>query len=127
MLKFYPTVLGPAVLYRQVSAALAEMMKYTINCFMATKVTFFNGIYDIAQTASVDYDELRRPVLLDDHINASHTIVSEECGFGGKRLPKDPHMPFCTARVLGYDPVMLDAVKRSNEVVRGAAKEAWDD
>ncbi len=127
VLKLYQTILGPAVFYRQVPASAAELMKYTINCYLATKVAFFNEIFDIAGVAGVDYDELRELVLLDDRINASHSMVTEERGFGGKCLPKDLSALICTAQALGCDPVMLDAVKRSNEIVRRAAEEACDE
>jgi UDPglucose 6-dehydrogenase len=127
VLKLYQSALGPGALYREVPAAMAEMMKYTINCFLAAKVAFFNEIFDIARAAGVDYDELRELVLLDDRINTSHTMVTEERGFGGKCLPKDLSALICVARAMGYEPVMLDAVKRSNEAVRRAAAEGCEE
>jgi nucleotide sugar dehydrogenase len=127
VVKLYQTILGPAAIYRQVPSSMAEMMKYTINCYLASKVAFFNEIYDIAEVADVDFDELRELVLLDDRISATHSMVTKERGFGGKCLPKDLSALICTARALGYDPVMLAAVFSSNEMVRRAAEENCDE
>lgn len=118
VLRLYQALLGPEVVYREVSAATAELMKYTINAFLAAKVAFFNEIYDIARLAGVDYDELRELVLLDYRVGASHTMVTEERGFGGKCLPKDLSALMFRARELGYEPLVLAAVQASNERVR---------
>ena len=87
LLKLYQSAVGPGAIYREVPASSAEMMKYTINCYLATKVAFFNEIFDIAGAADVDFDELRELVLLDDRISATHSMVTKERGFGGKCLP----------------------------------------
>lgn len=119
VLRLYQSLLGPEVIYREVSAATAELMKYTINAFLAVKVAFFNEIYDIAASAGVDYDELRELVLLDHRVGASHTMVTEERGFGGKCLPKDLSALISSARELGCEPLVLAAAQASNEKVRG--------
>jgi len=70
-----------------VDRTLAETVKYTANAFLATKVSFFNEIYQFCKASNIDYDLLRSLVLLDDRINASHTQVpgpDGKPGFGGK-------------------------------------------
>lgn len=60
------------------------------NAYLATKVTFCNEMYDIAQAYGIDYDELREIWLLDPRINRSHTFVYEDDrGYGGSCFPKD--------------------------------------
>ncbi len=122
LLRMYQSILGPGAVYREVSAATAELMKYTINTFLAMKVAFFNEIYDIAGLAGVDYDELRELVLLDERVLPNHTMVTEERGFGGKCLPKDLSALIYRAREMGYEPLVLAAVWASNEKVRALAR-----
>jgi len=84
------TVFGPCKKYSFTNYETAELMKYTINSFFATKVAFFNNIYDICKQYEVDYKLLRENILLDERISALHTAVFDENrGFGGKCLPKD--------------------------------------
>ena len=70
----------------------AEMVKYFINCFLATKVTFANQMYDICQFAGVDYDKVCEYALYDTRIGKSHLAVpgpDGDRGFGGHCFPKD--------------------------------------
>ena len=70
----------------------AEMTKLVRNCYLATKVSFFNEIYDFCQTARVNYDKVREMVCLDTRIENSHTVVpgpDGKRGFGGTCFPKD--------------------------------------
>lgn len=53
----------------------ASLIKYMDNCWLATKVTFFNEFNNIAKRIGVDYDNLREGLLLDPRINPSHTFV----------------------------------------------------
>ena len=53
----------------------AELTKYMENSWLATKVTFCNEFYRLAQQYGVDYDELRECWLADPRVNPSHTFV----------------------------------------------------
>src|SRR5438128_5533500 len=93
----------------------AELAKYMENAFLATKVTFCNELYAIAELFGVDYDELRELWLLDPRIGRSHTFVyPERRGFGGRCLPKDVAALVEQARDLGYRPRLLEEVLVSN-------------
>ena len=70
----------------------AEMVKYFTNCFLATKVTFANEMYNICQNANIDYDKVCEYVLYDDRVGKSHLAVpgpDGDTGFGGHCFPKD--------------------------------------
>jgi len=74
------------------SAEEASLTKYTINSFLATKVAFFNQIYDVCQASRVDYDTVRSLITQDKRIGGSHTQVPGPDGgrgFGGHCFPKD--------------------------------------
>ena len=68
------------------------MVKYAENTFLATKVAFFNQLYDLCDAESVDYNLMRELLVRDSRIGASHTQVpgpDGNRGFGGHCFPKD--------------------------------------
>ena len=68
----------------------AAYAKYTINSFLATKVIFFNELYNMY--CDDGFDELTEIVSMDERIGKSHMMVpgpDREFGFGGMCLPKD--------------------------------------
>lgn len=70
----------------------ASMMKYTINSFLATKVSFMNEIQRICTNSGIDYDQVKELVKLDRRIGDSHMDVpgpDGKFGFGGMCFPKD--------------------------------------
>jgi UDPglucose 6-dehydrogenase len=78
--------------YVEMTSEEAEIVKYAHNVFGALKVTFFNGIYEMAKQNGCDYEAIKRGVLLSGHINEPHTQVpgpDGKFGFGGKCFPKD--------------------------------------
>jgi len=65
------------------------LTKYFKNAFLATKVAFFNQVYDICQKQDISFEDVRRFVTEDARIGDSHSWVTEERGFGGACFPKD--------------------------------------
>jgi len=100
----------------QVDAETAELCKLMENSWLATKVTFCNEFFDLAERMGLDYNVLREIWLADPRITRSHTYVyRDNRGFGGKCLPKDVtnlvkyfeqewlHTPRLMAFVLDYN------------------------
>lgn len=78
--------------YLQMTSKEAEIVKYAHNVFGALKVTYFNGIYHLAQLLNCDYNLIRKGMLLSGYINDVHTQVpgpDGKFGYGGKCFPKD--------------------------------------
>jgi len=97
------------------SAVCAELAKYMENAFYATKVTFCNEFFDIAQAFDVDYNELREVWLADPRINRDHTFVYPgNRGFSGKCLPKDTSAIISVSRDRGVEPHLLASVMTAN-------------
>ena len=71
------------------------LTKYFKNAFLATKVAFFNQIYDICQKQGVSFEDVRKFVTEDTRIGDSHSWVTEERGFGGACFPKDTKALVC--------------------------------
>ena len=70
----------------------AEMVKYFTNCFLATKVSFANEMYNICQQLDLDYDKVVEYATYDERLGKSHWAVpgpDGKLGFGGSCFPKD--------------------------------------
>ena len=72
----------------------ASLIKYTINCFLASKVLFFNKIYDLKDKLNVNdsWEEIINIISLDERIGRSHMDIpghDGRRGFGGACFPKD--------------------------------------
>lgn len=93
----------------------AELTKFMENAFLATKVTFCNTFYEIAEKFGVDYHKLREAWLLDPRIGESHTMVyPDNRGYGGKCLPKDIQSITTQAQEKGADTGLLQSVIDTN-------------
>ena len=71
----------------------AAFAKYVENCFLATKVTFFNEMYEIYNELGFEgFDQMVDAITIDPRIGRSHTQVpgpDGQFGWGGHCLPKD--------------------------------------
>lgn len=99
----------------------AEMVKYFTNCFLATKVTFANQMYEICEAEKIDYDKVCEYALYDTRIGKSHLAVpgpDGDFGFGGHCFPKDLGAMIAFANQCGSDDYFLKAVKTFNRGIR---------
>lgn len=70
----------------------AEMVKMFKNCFLSTKVSFCNEIYEFCKIKGINYEVIRKIACNDERIMHSHTNVpghDGKFGFGGTCFPKD--------------------------------------
>tara|TARA_B100000902_G_scaffold97979_1_gene100483 strand:+ start:3541 stop:4302 length:762 start_codon:yes stop_codon:yes gene_type:complete len=70
----------------------AIAIKYFRNAFLATKVSFFNEIFDFCKAYNLDYEEVQAGITDDKRIGSSHSYVWPEegiRGWGGMCFPKD--------------------------------------
>jgi UDPglucose 6-dehydrogenase len=90
--EMFKSVLPKCRKLHQCTVVEAAMVKYGINNFLATKVAFFNQIYDLCHASGGNFEVVRSLMTLDDRIGASHTRVpgaDGARGFGGMCFPKD--------------------------------------
>jgi UDPglucose 6-dehydrogenase len=68
-----------------------ELFKYTLNTFFATKITFFNEIYELCESMDVDYQQLKTLFKLDNRIGEYGITVPGQDGYGYRKLclPKE--------------------------------------
>ena len=99
------------------SSCESELVKYTANCFLATKVGFFNMIFAFAKTMNLDYHRVLEAVLSDPRIGDSHPQVpgpDGDLGFGGTCFPKDVNALIKTLEKNGVSPNILESVWEDN-------------
>ena len=98
---------------------LLILTKYFRNTFLATKVAFFNQMYDMALAADVNPGQLLSMVSDDPRIGNSHTYVNpEDRGFGGHCFPKDTLALLSSGNELGCDLSILLEAMHYNERIR---------
>ena len=99
----------------------AEMVKYFANCFLATKVSFANEMYQICENLNIDYDKVVEYVKYDERIGNTHLNVpgpDGDFGYGGHCFPKDIGALISLAHDLNVRPRMLTATECKNNDVR---------
>lgn len=94
--------------------------KYFRNSFLATKVAFFNQMYDLCQEANVPFHLARNYVIEDERIGSSHSIVMPPSmrGFGGHCLPKDTSAIVASGHQNHYDLSIIREAIRYNESLK---------
>ena len=111
----------PEIPIVKTGSGTAEMVKYFTNCFLATKVSFSNEIYQICQANSIDYDKVTEYALHDTRLGRSHFAVpgpDGDFGFGGHCFPKDLSAMVYIAENSNVDSTILKSVQTKNDMVR---------
>ena len=108
----------------------AELIKYARNCFLSTKVSFFNEIEEFCRKVGINYNMIRDLVVLDERIGSSHSVVPGQDGhrgFGGTCLPKDIHALVHEMENSGMKSIILNAVIERNELIDRPEKDWMKD
>ncbi|MCS7092980.1 MAG: UDP-glucose/GDP-mannose dehydrogenase family protein [Patescibacteria group bacterium] len=90
----------------------AELIKYTANAMLATKVSFANFISFFCEKTGADIETVLDAVGLDKRIG--RVFMSPGVGFGGSCLPKDVMALISTGKKLNIDVSFLEAVVKIN-------------
>ena len=117
----FASVLPKCRMFFNCSITEAATIKYASNSFLATKVAFFNQIYDVCEKNGADYSVVRQILTHDSRIGTSHTVVpgvDGERGFGGHCFPKDTKAFRKYAYGLNTPVTILDQAIDYNETVR---------
>tara|TARA_Y100000310_G_C20658468_1_gene803308 strand:- start:105 stop:842 length:738 start_codon:yes stop_codon:yes gene_type:complete len=111
----------PAVPIIKTSSDHAEMVKYFINCFLSSKVSFSNEMYQLCTRLGLDYDKVVEYALYDKRLGPTHFSVpgpDGSFGFGGHCFPKDLNAMITVFAERGLKSTVLQAVKEKNDEVR---------
>jgi len=119
---------GDCVAILETNYETAEMIKYMSNCFFATKVSFMNEMYQIAEKSNVNWDDAVAGFVADGRIGHSHLNVpgpDGKFGFGGSCFPKDIQAMIDFAETVGIEPTVLYGVWEKNLQVR--PEQDWEE
>ena len=126
----------------KVPAVEAAFIKYGINSYLATKVTFMNQFHDMVDEFGADYNMVMKAMECDERIGTSHNRVpgpDGKQGFGGACFPKDTLAITKTTKKLTLleecirinneyrSQYELDEREKSNNVNYGQTKEEQQD
>lgn len=110
MHELYTDIAAPII---DVDPTSAEMIKYTSNALLATKISFANEIGNLCKQLSVNVYEVMAGVGMDSRV--SPKFLNAGCGFGGSCFPKDVSALASIAREHGVTPTLLNAVLAVND------------
>ena len=114
--RFYGKKLPPIIL---TNPETAELVKYTSNAFLATKISFINTIANIAQQIpGVDVNQVAEAIGHDPRIGP--LFLKAGPGYGGSCFHKDIEALINFSEDFGYSPILLRATEETN--VRQAEK-----
>lgn len=92
----------------------AELTKYAANCMLATKISFMNEMASLAEKLGANIEMVRQGIGSDPRIG--YHFIYPGCGYGGSCFPKDVQALIRTARDIGFESTVLQAVETRNEV-----------
>jgi len=108
--ELYEGISAPVI---RMGITTAEMIKFTSNAFLATKISFINDIGNICRRLGIDVYDVVKGVGVDYRIGEH--FLSAGIGFGGSCLPKDVKALVHSSRHLGYQPRLLESVLEVNK------------
>ena len=107
----------PHAKFLELDPRVLILNKYARNSFLATKVSWFNQLYDLCEAYDVDYQEVANLVGSDHRIGISHTDVTTARGWGGHCFPKDTSALLYTSNLKEIDlSVLEEAVSYNNKI-----------
>jgi UDPglucose 6-dehydrogenase len=101
----------------------ASMVKYCINSFLATKVTFMNEMYDVLKAAKgTDWNTFSKIIQTDPRIGKTHLKVpgnDGQRGYAGSCFPKDTSaLAYFAREILNTPFTQLETSVEINERLR---------
>ncbi|MGB9883347.1 MAG: UDP-glucose dehydrogenase family protein [Microgenomates group bacterium] len=109
LLKLHQPIEGKKVI---TDLASAELIKYTSNAILATKISFANLISFYCEKTGADVEAVLEAVGLDKRIG--RIFMYPGVGYGGSCFPKDVMALIDTGKKLGIDTLLLEAVEKIN-------------
>lgn len=96
----------------------AELIKYSANAFLATKITFINEIATLCEQVGADVQQVARGIGLDGRIGGKFLHAGP--GYGGSCFPKDTLALVRTGQEAGAPLRIVESVVEVNEARKRA-------
>ena len=103
----------------------SEMIKYTANSILATRISFMNEIANLCERVGANVDKVRLGISKDHRIGRHFLYAG--IGFGGSCFPKDVQALHRTGRQHDYEFKILDSVLKVNDQQRELLVHRVDD
>lgn len=98
------------------SSTESELLKLVVNCYLATQISFWNAVKQVADSIGVNSHTVARFALHDSRVSR-YGAVMHGAKYGGKCLPKD--MEQLMKLTKGYASEFFTGVKSVNDGVDG--------
>ena len=109
----YDPLIKKGAIFFSTSRRGAELIKYTSNAFLATKVSYINEISNLCQKTGVNVEDVSLGVGLDKRIGSRFLRVGP--AYGGSCFPKDTKALTVTGDLFKTEVSIIKAVFKSNE------------
>ncbi|CAO5681812.1 MAG: UDP-glucose 6-dehydrogenase [Holosporales bacterium] len=90
----------------------SELIKYTANCFLATKIAFMNEVSNFCESVGANIEDIKKGVGSDPRIG--NLFLNPGPGYGGSCFPKDAVGLISSAKKKGTELSILKEVIASN-------------
>jgi UDPglucose 6-dehydrogenase len=110
LLSLHSTIKSKMVL---TNVETAELIKYSSNSLLSTKISFANAIAMLSEKVGADVEQVLEGVGLDRRLGRS--FLYPGVGYGGSCFPKDVKALIAIADSHGYDFALLKAVDNVNK------------
>lgn len=92
----------------------AEVAKYAANAMLASRVSFMNEMSRVCDAVNGDIEVVKKVLGADSRIG--NKFLSASLGYGGSCFPKDVKELIQNAKNLQVDPLLIEAIHKTNEV-----------
>ena len=99
--------------YINTSRRAAELIKYSSNAFLATKITFINEMANLCEKINVNIEDISIGIGLDKRIGSRFLRAGP--AYGGSCFPKDTKAIIATADKFKTNLTVIKSVIKSNE------------
>jgi UDPglucose 6-dehydrogenase len=106
--------LNQAIFFTDIKSA--ELIKYSSNSFLATKISFINAVAQICELTGANIDDVAKGIGMDKRIG--NQFLNAGIGYGGSCFPKDVSAYIAIAGEHGYNFDLLKDVETINKAAR---------
>ena len=109
----YDPLIKRGIKYLNTSRKAAELIKYSSNAFLATKISYINEISNLCEKVGVDVEDVSIGMGLDRRIGSRFLRAGP--GYGGSCFPKDTRAILHTAKKFSTSLSIINSTVKSNE------------